>query len=228
MILTKAKPWSEIEAALDRWNLQRLVVIGCGLCAAQAGTGGTLGVEKILENLKAINKDVLASIVIEEPCDKRTVKKDLRYIKEEVKEADGIIVAACGTGVQTVQEITDKITITTTDTIMISQTERIGKYQQKCKACGVCHLNETGGICPITACAKSLLNGPCGGQIDGKCEVGEYEYDCGWVRIYERLKKLGKLDLFFKYREPRDWSLETEKREVDHRKDRRTYYSCEK
>ena len=122
MILTTAKPWSEIEKAIEEYDLKKIVVIGCGLCSAQAGTGGTEGVKKIVENLEKGNKEVLASIVIEEPCDKRAVMKDIRHIQEQVDQADGLIVAACGTGVQTVQEVTGKITITPTDTIMISQT----------------------------------------------------------------------------------------------------------
>jgi hypothetical protein len=54
-------------------------------------------------------------------------------------------------------------------------------------------LDLTGGICPITACSKSLLNGMCGGQANGKCEV-ERDRDCGWYLIYNRLEDLGQLD----------------------------------
>jgi ferredoxin len=95
------------------------------------------------------------------------------------------------------------------DTLFIGETERIGKFYDRCMACGECILDETGGICPITRCPKALLNGPCGGQVEGKCEVGEYTYDCAWVLIYDRLKEQDRLDLFMKFRPPRDYSKKT-------------------
>ena len=51
----------------------------------------------------------------------------------------------------------------------------------------------TGGICPLTACSKSLVNGQCGGAKNGKCEV-DPNMECGWERIYRKLEKLGRLD----------------------------------
>ncbi len=75
-----------------------------------------------------------------------------------------------------------------------------------CLACGDCILDETGGVCPITRCPKGLLNGPCGGTVKGKCEVGGYEEDCAWTLIYENLKKQGRIELFTKFRPPRDFS----------------------
>ena len=101
-----------------------------------------------------------------------------------------------------------------TNTEFMGMTERIGRFYMRCRGCGDCLLNETGGICPITTCAKSLMNGPCGGMVKGKCEVGNYEKDCGWVLIYERLKQIGRLDLFSKLRDPVDWSESGHQREV--------------
>mgnify|MGYP000863712416 CR=1 FL=1 len=226
MILTKPKNWTEIQAAIKEWNLRKVVVVGCGSCSAQCGTGGTEGVKKIVENLEKEKVQILGSIVIEEPCDGRLVKNELRQINEEVDQADGFIVASCGSGAQTIFETTEKPVIVTTDTVMISQTERIGLYHEKCKACGKCLLNETGGICPITACAKSLLNGPCGGVIDGQCEVGNYTHPCGWIAIYNRLKHLNRLDLFKKNRQPRDWSLESQNQTVNVQKEMKDSYVC--
>jgi electron transport complex protein RnfC len=62
-----------------------------------------------------------------------------------------------------------------------------------CGQCGECYLNGTGGICPITACSKSLINGQCGGAKNGMCEVDK-DMECGWERIYRKLEKLNKLD----------------------------------
>ncbi len=228
MILTISKKWPEIQLAIQRWNLQKVIVVSCGSCSAQCGTGGTEGLKKIVSALEIDNIQVIASIVIREPCDLRLVKHDFRYIKKETEETDGYIVASCGMGAQSVSEFTEKPVIITTDTIMMSQTERIGIYHERCRACGECHLNETGGICPITTCAKGLLQGPCGGVINGKCEVGGYTNPCGWIAIYNRLKKLGRLDLFLKVREPRDWSLVSGRDTVNTQKEMKTYYTqCE-
>jgi len=90
------------------------------------------------------------------------------------------------------------------DTLFIGKTERIGKFYDMCKACGECILDETGGVCPITRCPKGLLNGPCGGQVEGKCEVGEYENDCAWILIWKNLTEQDRLDLFMTFRPPRD------------------------
>ena len=228
MILTVSKKWSEIREACKQWQLHTVAVISCGSCSAQCGTGGTEGLKKIVASLEQDGIKVAASIVIEEPCDRRLVKNDLRHIKDQTQDIDGYLVASCGMGAQTVREITNKPVIITADTIMMSQTERIGMYHEKCRACGQCLLNETGGICPITTCAKSLLNGPCGGVIDGKCEVGGYQNDCGWVAIYNRLKDMGQLELFSKVRPPRDWSLVTKRSTVNTRKEMKNYYACEK
>ncbi len=79
-----------------------------------------------------------------------------------------------------------------------------------CRACGDCTLDETGGICSVTRCPKSLLNGPCGGQVDDKCEVGNYVNDCAWILIYDKLKEQDRLDLLTRFRPQRDHNKKTE------------------
>jgi len=116
---------------------------------------------------------------------------------------------ACGAGVQTVGNYSDKIVLPALNTLFLGETERLGKFHDMCSACGDCILDETGGICPLTRCAKGLLNGPCGGQVEGMCEVGDYENECAWVQIYDRLKEQDRLDLFTKFRPPRDFSKKT-------------------
>jgi ferredoxin len=226
VILTVSKSWADIKEAIDRWQIKKAVVIGCGECAARCATGGTEGVSKLIDQLKRDNITVLSSIIIQEPCDIRITKQELKRIKNAIDAADGLIVATCGSGAQTIGEITDKPIIITTDTIMMAQTERIGVYHEKCRACGYCWLNETGGICPITACAKSLLNGPCGGVKDGKCEVGNYSFPCAWIQIYEKLKTQDKLELFKKYRAPCKWSQINNRREIDIRQEMKEEYGC--
>jgi hypothetical protein len=92
------------------------------------------------------------------------------------------------------------------NTVFIGSQEReSGTLYEKCSACGNCILDRTFGICPVTRCSKSLLNGPCGGSKDGKCEVNK-EIDCAWQLIYDRAKKVGRLDVFEEIEEARDWS----------------------
>jgi hypothetical protein len=42
-------------------------------------------------------------------------------------------------------------------------------------------------------CPKGLLNGPCGGTVNGHCEV-DPEKECAWSKIYQRLESEGRLD----------------------------------
>ena len=112
---------------------------------------------------------------------------------------------ACGDGTQTVANFAKVPVYPANDTLFIGEVERIGHYSEACRACGECELGWAAGICPITRCAKSLLNGPCGGAKDGKCEINP-ENDCAWILIYNRLKELGKLDALLEIKEPKDYS----------------------
>ena len=200
MIITKQKPFEEIEEMTKPFG--KLFVVGCGTCSTSCQTGGE---EQVAEMAEKLGDKVIGSAMVEEPCDLRIDRRDLKEHRDVIKEADAILVMSCGVGVQTVGEYSGKIVLPASDTVFIGETERIGKFYDRCKACGECILDETGGICPITRCPKSLLNGPCGGQVEGKCEVGEYKDDCAWVLIWERLKEQDRLDLFMKFRPPRDY-----------------------
>jgi ferredoxin len=199
MIITKNKPFEEIQEMTVPFS--KIFIVGCGTCSTSCQTGGEPQVEEMAEKLGA---KVIGTAMVEEPCDRRIDRKDLKPHKETIAKADAILVMSCGVGVQTVGDFTGKIVLPASDTLFIGETERIGKFYDRCSACGECILHETGGICPISRCAKSILNGPCGGQVKGMCEVGDYEFDCAWVQIYERLKEQGRLDLFMKFRPPRD------------------------
>ena len=113
---------------------------------------------------------------------------------DEIAAADTILVFSCGVGVQTVaSHFEDKRVCAACDTIALPGFQGVTPLEHDCKQCGECYLNLTGGICPLTACSKSLVNGQCGGAKDGKCEV-DPNMECGWERIYQKLKKLGRLD----------------------------------
>lgn len=199
MIITKQKPIEKIMEMTEPFG--KLFVVGCGKCATVCQTGGETEVHAMVEKLS--NK-ISGFAVVEEPCDLRLTKRDLRKHKEAIADSDAILVMNCGVGVQTVAEYTGKIALPALDTMFIGMTERIGRYFERCKACQDCILDETGGICPIARCPKSLLNGPCGGQVEGKCEVGEYEEDCAWILIWKSLKEQDRLEEYTKFRPPRN------------------------
>jgi ferredoxin len=204
MIITKVKTDEEIKEAIGPFT--KIAVVGCGTCSTLCQTGGEDQVKAMVQKLTDMGKEVTGSIVIESPCDLRIDKRDLKRIGDSLSEADALLVMSCGVGVQVVGEASEKIALAALDTMFIGEVERIGKFYEMCRACGSCILNETGGICPITRCAKHLLNGPCGGMREGKCEVGT-DKDCAWVLIYNKLKEQGRDDLFTKFREPRDYNI---------------------
>ncbi|MFX1480583.1 MAG: methylenetetrahydrofolate reductase C-terminal domain-containing protein [Promethearchaeota archaeon] len=216
-IITTKKPFEEVLGALK--NVNRIGLVSCGSCAAMCQTGGTEGAKEMAEKLEQEGFEVVITIVPDEVCDNRVMMKDFRKIDKELGEIDAILTLSCGLGVASIIQVLSKKhpeipVFIGTNTEFMGMTERIGRFYQRCRGCGDCLLNETGGICPITTCAKSLMNGPCGGMVRGKCEVGNYEKDCGWVLIFNRLKELGRLDLFTKLREPVDWSESGHQREV--------------
>ena len=121
---------------------------------------------------------------------------DIRLAKyaDEIAAADVLLVFSCGVGVQTVAEkFPGKKVVAACDTYALPGYQGVTPLEHDCKQCGECFLNLTGGICPLTACSKSLVNGQCGGAKAGKCEV-DPNMECGWERIYQKLKKLGRLD----------------------------------
>ncbi|MCQ2500371.1 MAG: methylenetetrahydrofolate reductase C-terminal domain-containing protein [Lachnospiraceae bacterium] len=128
-------------------------------------------------------------------CNPDNMKVRLKGHMAEIEAADMVLVFSCGVGVQTVAEfLEDKKVCAACDTIQLPGFQGVTPLEVDCGQCGECFLNLTGGICPITACSKSLVNGPCGGTKDGKCEVDSC-MECGWERIYRRLEKMGRLDV---------------------------------
>ena len=127
-------------------------------------------------------------------CNVENLKLRLQKYAAAIEEANTILVLSCGVGVQTVAELYDaKKVIAGCDTYALPGFQGVTPLEYDCKQCGECYLNLTGGICPITACSKSLLNGQCGGAKDGKCEV-DPNMECGWERIQRRLAQIGRLD----------------------------------
>ena len=127
-------------------------------------------------------------------CNVENLKLRLQKHAAAIEEASTILVLSCGVGVQTVAEqYAGKRVVPGCDTYRLPGFQGVTPLQHDCRQCGECFLNLTGGICPLTACSKSLVNGQCGGAKDGKCEV-DPNMECGWERIQKRLEKIGRLD----------------------------------
>lgn len=204
MIISEKKPFEELLECLE--GSKKVVITGCSLCATTCKVGGEEEVLKMKAKLEENGKKVLGYKILDPACNFLKTKRDLKSLRSELKEADAVLSLSCGDGTQTVAKLVDIPVYPGNNTMFIGEVERIGKYSEACRACGNCQLGWTGGICPITKCAKGLLNGPCGGAKDGKCEVNP-ENDCAWILIYNRLKELGQLDNLEKLREPRDYQV---------------------
>ena len=193
--ITKQKPIEEIEQQLD--GLGRVYIIGCGTCATMTKTGGREEVLDMKERLQELGKTVTGWTVIPIACDEMT-EVSLEENNGAIQNANCILVMACGLGVQRVASYINKPVIPALDTLFIGLEDTPGNFNEVCAQCGQCVLGWTAGICPITACHKHLLNGPCGGTNNGKCEV-DREKDCAWTLIYRRLEEQGRLDLMRNY-----------------------------
>ena len=153
---------------------------------------------------------VTGSFTTDYICNPENLKLRLQKFAAAIEAADTILVLSCGVGVQTVATAyEDKRVCAACDTIALPGFQGVTPLEHDCKQCGQCFLNLTGGICPLTACSKSLVNGQCGGAKDGKCEV-DPNMECGWERIYRRLEKIGRLDALKCPVQVRDYAKDSE------------------
>ncbi len=198
--ITQLKPAEEIERLLD--GMGRIFIIGCGTCVTLTQTGGMPEVEAMKKALSEKGKVVTGTTVVPVACDNLT-GEILGDIETQIKQADALLIMTCAYGVQTIAQQIKKMVIPALDTIFIGKETGAGEFNEVCKQCGTCIIGETGGICPVTACHKGLVNGPCGGTDNGKCEIDSNK-DCAWTAIYNRLSELGHLDSMRKYQKPRN------------------------
>jgi len=127
-------------------------------------------------------------------CNTDNLPLRLEKFAAQIQAADTVLVFSCGVGVQTIAAyFEDKRVCAACDTYALPGFQGVTPLEYDCKQCGECFLNLTGGICPLTACSKGLVNGQCGGAKNGKCEV-DPNMECGWERIQKRLEKIGRLD----------------------------------
>lgn len=189
---------------------EKVFVVGCGNCAEKCRSGGQQETEQMAQRLKAKGINVVGAAATEsgKSLCKLSLAKNLLTVehKEQAERADSFLVLACGQGIHTVIDATDGAKIHPgCDTIFGGETVTDEFITEYCSLCGECVVETTGGLCPLTLCSKGLLNGPCGGAKDGKCEVNP-DRDCGWILIFERLKELGKTDNLYTYIKPKNHS----------------------
>ena len=198
--ITRQKPIEEIEQQLE--GLERAYIIGCGTCATMTRTGGRDEVLEMKERLQELGKTVTGWTVVPTACDEMT-EAHMKEHSSAIEGADCLLVMSCALGVQKAASYNGKPAIPALDTLFIGVEETPGTFYEACDQCGHCVLGYTAGVCPITACHKGLLNGPCGGTNNGKCEIDK-EKDCAWTLIYRRLEEQGRLDLMRKYQPPKN------------------------
>ncbi len=205
MIISQKKPLAEILLALQKYN--KIFLVGCGECATACESGGQLQVLELKTALENKGKSVVGFCLPSAPCVAAKIKSELAKNKPALASAEAILVLACGLGVQSVKdnERLGKAVFPANDTTFGAVMDARGNFFEKCSLCGECVLTQTAGICPTTLCAKGLLNGPCGGMQQGKCEVDK-EKDCAWILIYRELEKNKDLSKLKKIHAARDYS----------------------
>ncbi|MFH0844677.1 MAG: methylenetetrahydrofolate reductase C-terminal domain-containing protein [Pseudomonadota bacterium] len=199
--ITRQKPLEEIEILLDGFG--RVFIIGCGTCVTLTQTGGEPQVKAMKETLSQKGKLITGDMILPVACDNLTGEALKEYGKQ-IDQADLLLVMSCAFGVQTVARQLKKMVIPALDTLFIGKETSLGLFDEICTQCGTCIIGETGGICPVTSCHKGLVNGPCGGTNNGKCEIDSNK-DCAWTLIYNRLKELDRLDSMRKLQKPRNF-----------------------
>ena len=204
MIVAERKPFEEIKEMLKGYK--KVLNVGCGTCVAVCLTGGEKEVAVLnaeLDMSRKLDDDPieLGAVTIERQCD----REYLEALDDMVEEYEALLSMACGAGIQFLAErYPGKPVFPAVDTTFIGVNQDIGWYEERCRSCSSCVLGWTGGICPVTMCAKGLYNGPCGGTNEGSCEI-HTDQPCAWFQIYERLSLQGRLDMIKLYTPITSW-----------------------
>jgi len=203
MNATERKPDKEVVESLS--GAESVFILGCQGCPVGCDTGGKKWLDEVSAALAAAGKKVTGAALVDMICNKALVGIKLSRFADALTAADAVLVGSCGVGVQAVGNIVGRRAVPAMDTICMGDYQGLFPSQERCAECGECMLAWTGGLCPITLCAKALVNGACGGtQNDGSCEVS-HERKCGWQMIYERLESLGRLEDLKRYNAPKDF-----------------------
>ena len=204
MIVAQRKTIPDLLAIVEKH--EKVLVLGCGTCVTVCLAGGQREVGiigsalRMAARLKGLPLEI-EEATIERQCD----NVFLEQAADAIKAQDAVLSLGCGAGVQAIAErYTSKPVYAGLDTAFIGILEERGVWTEKCAACGSCVLHEYGGICPVTRCAKHMLNGPCSGSREDRCEV-DPQRPCAWQLIYQRLKEIGQLDRLKQIKSPKNW-----------------------
>ncbi|MDQ1334857.1 MAG: hypothetical protein QG552_1807 [Thermodesulfobacteriota bacterium] len=207
MIIAEKKPIEEVIEMVK--DFRKILIVGCNECVTVCEAGGKREVAVLASSLRMYfmnqGKDTqIDEVTLERQCD----REYLEEIRNRIEQYDVVISLACGVGVQFLAETYSRFPVYPgVNTCFMGVTEERGVWSERCQGCGQCILGSTGGICPISRCAKRLLNGPCGGSTKGKCEISK-DLDCAWQLIIDRLKELDRLDEYEQIAPIKDWSTE--------------------
>jgi ferredoxin len=205
MIVAEQKPLEEITGPIQ--GLKKVLVAGCNECVTVCEAGGRKEVGILASALRLYFANQgqaveVGEITLERQCDREYVAE----AAEMVDEHQAVVSIACGVGCQFMAEgYPDMPIYPGVNTIFMGGKEERGVWGERCQGCGSCILASTGGICPVSRCAKRVLNGPCGGSTNGKCEISK-EVDCAWQLIVARLEALGRMDEYETLAPLKDWS----------------------
>ncbi len=199
MIIAQQKPLEETRRMIDSY--QRVLIVGCGTCMTVCDAGGEREVSylrnalQLAETKSGTTTHTFLEYVLKRQCD----REFLDLLTDKVSESDAILSLGCGIGVQAIVEhFPDMPVLPGVNTSFLGMANEWGVWDERCAACGDCRLEETAGICPITRCTKGILNGPCAGTKDGKCEAST-DMECAWALIYKRLERLQQLEKMRRY-----------------------------
>jgi ferredoxin len=204
MIVAEQKPLSEIKTLIG--SAEKVLVVGCGTCVTVCFAGGAREAAIVAASLRMSTKldgngKQVSDVTVQRQCE----WEYLDQIGDQLKEVDVVLSLGCGIGVQAIAErFPDTWVVPGLNTAFLGLPTEQGVWDERCAACGDCILGLTGGICPIARCSKSLLNGPCGGSENGHCEINP-EVPCAWQLIYDRLSKMGKLEVLMDIQPPKNW-----------------------
>jgi ferredoxin len=205
LIVAEQKPLEEIRRMIAPYG--RVLILGCGTCMTVCDAGGEREVSflhhalQLAQTRSGDGAHTFSEYTLKRQCD----PEFLELLPEKVADVDVILSLGCGIGVQAIAERFPELPVLPgVNTSFMGMTKESGVWDERCAACGDCRLEDTAGICPITRCTKGILNGPCAGTKNGKCEANK-DMDCAWVLIYRRLERLQQLDKMRRYYPPRNF-----------------------
>ncbi|MFC1992727.1 methylenetetrahydrofolate reductase C-terminal domain-containing protein [Chloroflexota bacterium] len=199
MIIAEQKPLEEIRRIIAPY--ERVLILGCGTCMTVCNAGGERevsfihGALRVAQSKSGDSPHTFSEYTVKRQCD----PEFLDALADKVGDVDAVLSFGCGIGVQAIAEyFPDAVVLPGVNTSFMGMSKEQGVWDERCAACGDCRLEDTAGICPITRCTKGILNGPCAGTKNGKCEANK-DMDCAWILIYKRLERLQQLEKMRRY-----------------------------